>query len=354
MLRSGDTMQISKLLVGLFFLAGAVLLGGMIWQVGMAGFRTSLQALGFWVGPFVLLETIPICLHTAGWAACFQNKRHRIRLWQLYLVRLAGSAINQVTPTATIGGEVVKVLLLKPSLPREQAAASVVIDKASISLAQILYLALGTLYLTGRLPLPEELRLGLSLTLGLISLGLVGFVASQRYGLLSRLVHGLGCLKIGQGRLQRLSQRLIPLDTHLIAYYTTRPWRFVGSIAWHFLAFAFDGAKTYILLRFLLRDNAPGFAHAVMVAVAVNALDQMFFFVPARLGTLEGIRFTVLSALGVAQVYGLAFGLVSRLDTLFWNGLGLLAYALCTHLPLLPRPPKPATTASSGVPSTMC
>jgi uncharacterized protein (TIRG00374 family) len=343
-------MQISKLLVGLFFLGGVALLGGMIWQVGISGFITSLRALGFWVGPFVLLGTIPTFLHTAGWAACFQHKRHRIRFWQLYLVRLAGSAINQVTPTATIGGEVVKVLLLKPSLPREQAAASVVIDKASITLAQICYLALGTLYLTGHLPLPEELRLGWSLTLGLISLGLMGFVASQRYGLLSRVVRGLGHLKIGQAKLQRLSQRLMPLDTHLSAYYTTQPWRFVGSILWHFLAFAFDGVKTYVLLRFLLGDNAPGFAHAVMVAVAVNALDQMFFFVPARLGTLEGVRFTVLSALGVARVSSLAFGLVSRLDDLFWNGVGLLAYALCTRLPLLPRLPQPATTASSSGP----
>jgi len=318
----------------------------------MGGFLANLQALGFWVGPFVLLDTIPAFLHTAGWAACFQDKRHHIRLWQLYLVRLAGSAINQVTPTATIGGEVVKVLLLKPSLPREQAAASVVIDKASITLAQILYLALGTLYLTGHLPLPEELRLGLSLALGLISLGLVGFVASQRYGLLSRLVHGLSHLKIGQARLQRLSQRLIPLDTYLIAYYTTQPWRFVGSIVWHFLAFAFGGAKTYILLRFLLGDKAPDFAHAVMVAVSVNALDQMFFFVPARLGTLEGVRFTVLSTLGVAQVYGLAFGLVARLDDLFWNGLGLLAYALCTRLSLLPRQGRVAILPTVGLHGT--
>ena len=140
-----------------------------MWQVGIAGFLASLQALGFWVGPFVLLDAIPVFLHTAGWAAYFQADQPRIRLWQLYLVRLAGSAINQVTPTATIGGEVVKVLLLESSLPRKQAAASVVIDKASITLAQILSLALGTLYLTGHLPLPEELRLGLSLALGLLS-----------------------------------------------------------------------------------------------------------------------------------------------------------------------------------------
>ena len=42
----------------------------------------------------------------------------------------------------------------------------------------------------------------------------------------------------------------------------------------------------------------PGWFEALMVAMAVAALDQMFFLVPARLGTLEGARVLVLSASG--------------------------------------------------------
>ena len=61
-----------------------------------------------------------------------------------------------------------------------------------------------------------------------------------------------------------------------------------------------------------------------MVAMAVAALDQMFFLVPARLGTLEGARVLVLSAVGIPQVFGLTFGLIARLESLFWNGIGLL------------------------------
>lgn len=342
-------MRISKIIAGLFVLGGMALLGGMVWQVGVTGLIASFQAMGVWIVPFFLLEIIPDFLHTAGWAACFPGRRRVVRLWQLYLVRLAGTAINQVTPTATIGGEVVKVLLLESSLPRGQATAAVVIDKASMTLSQMLYLALGLLYLTGHLALPIELQLGLSLTIGLISLGLVGFMAFQRYGLLSRLVYRLGCLNIGKSRLHRLSQRLAPLDAQLVAYYTAHPWRFGGSLLLHFVAFAASGPQTYILLRLLLGDSAPGFAQAVMVAVAVAALDQMFFLVPGRLGTLEGARFMVLSALGVAQVYGLAFGLIARLEGLFWNGLGLLAYTLCTRLALLPQP----VQSAAGQPSAL-
>jgi hypothetical protein len=76
-----------------------------------------------------------------------------------------------------------------------------------------------------------------------------------------------------------------------------------------------------------------------MVAIAVATLDQMVFFVPGSVGTLEGMRFTVLSALGVVHVYGLAFGRITRLHKLFWNSLGLLAYALCTRGAVLRRAP---------------
>jgi uncharacterized protein (TIRG00374 family) len=334
-------LRVSRVLGVLVFLGGLALLGGMLWQVGLAGVRASFQAMGLWVLPFLLLDGIAVLLHTVGWAACFQPHQLHLRLWQLGLVRMAGSAINRFTPTADIGGEVVKVVLLTAALPRAQALAAVIIDKASATLAQVVYLTLGTLYLTGHLPLPAGVQRGLRLSMGLILVGLGGFIAFQRYGLLSRLVRSLGYFNIAQARLHQLSQHLAPLDAHLVAYYTAHPWRFGQSLVLHFLAFAFDGIQTYILLCLLLGEQAPSFTQAIMVAIAVAALDQMFFFVPGSLGTLEAIRFTTLSALGVMPVYGLAFGLIARLQSLFWNGLGLLAYALCTHRAVLPQASRP-------------
>src|SRR5262249_16591689 len=210
------------------------LLCGMVWQVGLADLLTSFRAVGIWIVPWILLESIPVLLHTAGWVACFQHHQGPRQFWRLVLVRLAGSAINQVTPTATIGGEVVKVLLLQSALPREQATASVVMDKASFTLAQMLYLGLWILYLTGRLALPARVRVRLGLIVGLISVGLLGFVAFQRYGLLSKLVRWLEGFNIGQARLQRLHQYLLPLEAQLTAYYTSHPWWFAGSLGLHF------------------------------------------------------------------------------------------------------------------------
>jgi uncharacterized membrane protein YbhN (UPF0104 family) len=169
----------------------------------------------------------------------------------------------------------------------------------------------------------------------MISLGLLGFVALQRYGLSSKLVSHVSRLRYAPARLQQVSQQLASLDVQLMAYYTAHPWRFGRSLLLHFIAFLCAASKTYILLRLLLGDQAPDWSAAFMVAVVVAALDQMFFLVPARLGTLEGARVLVLSTVGITQVFGLAFGLIARLDSLFWNGIGLVLYALYTRRPVL-------------------
>jgi uncharacterized membrane protein YbhN (UPF0104 family) len=139
-----------------------------------------------------------------------------------------------------------------------------------------------------------------------------------------------------------------------VLYYTTHPWRFGCSLLLHFVAFAFDDFHTVLMLYCLLGDSVLKFPNAVMAVITVTALDQVFFFVPGRLGTLEGIRFTVLSALGVTPVYALAFGLLVRLESLFWNGLGLLAYALCTRSSLFPHPVQPIASPPTALPPTTC
>ena len=327
------TMTLGNSFRSLCLLGGVALLAGMVWHVGLAGLSAGLQALGLWLVPFFLLDSVSLFLHTAGWAACFSGPQRHVRLWRLCLVRMAGGAINQVTPTADLGGEVMKVVLLGALLPRAQAMAAVIIDKTSIALAQMSYLNMGTVYVAGHLSLPAGTQRGLHLTTGLIALGLGGFIICQRYGLLSAFVHRLRDCKYGQARLHLLSQRLASMDAHLMTYYTAHPWRFGRSLLLHFLAFVFDAVHTYILLCLLLGENAPGFVKAIVVTVAVATLEQIFFFVPGRLGTMEGIRFAVLSALGIVDVYSLAFGIVARLHNLFWTGLGLLAYAVCMRWP---------------------
>lgn len=331
-------MQASKILTRLLLFSGIVLLGALVWKVGVRGVSDSLQLLGPWLAPFLLLNSVSVLLHTAGWSACFVGHSCSLRLWQLAFIRMAGSAINQVTPTADVGGEVVKVLLLHPSMPQSTATAAVTIGKSSSALAQMIYLACGIFFLMKRLSLPAELKRTVVLTLSLFTLGVLMLIVLQRYGGMSKLVQLIGRMGVIPSFFHRLQHRVTALESQWVIYYTSHPWRFARSVALHVLGFVSDAFRTYILFRLLLGDSAPALTDALLVAVAVSALQQIFFFVPGNIGTLEGIRFTVLSAFGVAEVYGFAFGLVARIESLCWNGIGLIAYALCTRWPLLLQP----------------
>lgn len=316
----------TRLMLLLSGVAGLTLFSSLVWQVGLTGLYHSLQLLGLWLLPFILLDSLSLWLHTLGWIACFRPEQRRPSVWQLCLLRQAGSAINWGTPTAALGGEVAKVLWLATSLPRAQAAASVAIDKASFLAAQVLYLSGGLLCVFGTMILPETWHGPMRLALALLALGLLGFLAGQYYGLLSRVVR---CLD-RHGRMPALLQRwqapLLAFDAALTGYYAAHPWRFARATVYHGLALLFDGLQTAILLRILLSAQAPGLGRSLLVAVAVTALDQLCFFVPAGLGTLEASRYLVMTGLGATPVYGITFGLVARLHGLFWNGLGLLAW----------------------------
>ena len=88
-------------------------------------------------------------------------------------------------------------------------------------------------------------------------------------------------------------------------------------------------------------------------AIAVAAIEQMFFFVPGSLGTLEMSRFKTLSLLGVDDGHSVAFALIMRLHNLFWNGLGLLVYVLCTRTALVSKPIQPVASPPPALPPTV-
>src|SRR5207247_1784431 len=78
-------------------------------------------------------------LHTVAWRLIFVRRPFSLR--QLFSVRLAGEAVN--LGTASVGGEPVKVYLLRPWVPMAEASAALVVDKTAITIGQVLFLAAG-------------------------------------------------------------------------------------------------------------------------------------------------------------------------------------------------------------------
>src|SRR5579871_4168369 len=118
-----------KKLHALLLVLGAAFLGYLIWNTGLAELRKELITLGWGLIPIVLCEGIGELFHTVAWRYCMSGPQRSLSLLPLFRIRLAGYAINYLTPTAFVGGEVTKGALLATNHKGTHTVSGLLIDK---------------------------------------------------------------------------------------------------------------------------------------------------------------------------------------------------------------------------------
>src|SRR5438034_3558546 len=194
--------------------------------------------LGF---PVVLV----MVLDTLGWRFAFL--RAGVAFRTLLGVRLAGEAFNLATPTAALGGEAVKVWLLRGLVPLDVSVPSVIVAKTTITIAQGLFLLLGIPLAWTNSPTASPLLYGMLWLLAIEAVALAGFVVAQTRGMLAwggRLVAQLG---LDHGHTDALGR----IDDLLARFYRTAPWRLALSIAFHLVAWLLGSIEGWLILKFL-------------------------------------------------------------------------------------------------------
>src|SRR5438552_3122518 len=112
-------------------LAGGLLLALLLYHAGVGPVLVRLGALG-WGTPFILLPYLVIAAFDAlGWR-CTLPAQARVPFGAVYLARMAGEAVNSLTPTA-VTGEPLKAHLLRAwGVSAADGVASIVIAKTAL------------------------------------------------------------------------------------------------------------------------------------------------------------------------------------------------------------------------------
>src|SRR5580704_16586215 len=122
---------------------GLALFGYLIYETGPVSLAANLELIGRNLVFIVALERIIDLFNTVGWWYTFAPNLRRGTLGILYVVRLAGTALNELVPSASVGGEPAKVMLLRPYLPATAATASVLTALVSFTFAKAIFVAAG-------------------------------------------------------------------------------------------------------------------------------------------------------------------------------------------------------------------
>jgi putative membrane protein len=302
--------------------AGIVLFVILVRQLGPGAVWANLRMIGWGFVLVIGQEGISYLANSTGWRFAFPPPRPPLRFPQLIAARLAGDAINNLTPTATLGGEVVRGRMLDGIVDQSTAWASIAIAKLMQTVAQLGFVFVGLVVVMQQIQLPTAFVQGLLIGLVLLTTGLLTGIFMQRRGMFTTGSRVVG--RFGVGLPERLREQLARLDGEIARFYTA-PGAFALSVLGFFIGWCMGIVEVYIVLSCLQVGATLG--RAMTIEVLSVAIDALLFFVPAKAGTQEGGKVLIFQVLGLDPAKGLALGIVRRLRELTWSMIGLIVLA---------------------------
>lgn len=329
-----------KILHAVLLVLGLGFLAWLLWTIGIGELWRELTSLGWGLALIILSEGAAEMLHTCAWRHCLSAPYRSLPWLRLFRIRMAGYALNYLTPTATMGGEVTKAALLASHHKGPEAVSGVLIGKACFALAQLLFVIIGAVFLLWRVHLPRALWLGMLLSGALLAGGILAFLLLQQQGKLGGILRWLAARRVGGRALQRAANDISQVDQALRNFYRQQPWDLALAVGWDLLGDALGILPTWVVFSLL--------THKASLAVAAAAwflgmwFDLLTFVVPMNLGTLEGTRIVAFRAIGYNALVGMTYGVAFRLAQLFWSVFGLLSYGWMASRTASPRSNQPA------------
>ena len=315
-----------KLLRWLGLPVGMALFAWILRSADLAAVWEQVRNLHWRFGVIFLFYILTFGLDTLGWKFALSTQAQtKVRWDRLFRARLAGEAVNYVTPTAWIGGEPVKAYLLSKryGVPMSDGMASVVIAKTTFSLSMLLFIlvGLGVAGFSGQIP--PSISTWVWVTLPVFSVLMFLFVLVQFLQPFRRTA--VVIRKFLPGWIRSLEEKIHEWDSSIVHFYRQNPQALFYSLGFHFLGWMCGVVEVFLILHFL--GIPVGWATAWSIEALWLLLKAGAFLIPASLGASEGFLLLICVGLGVNTVSGLALALIRRAREMVWMGLGLVEFS---------------------------
>lgn len=274
-----------RILPFIFLIAGGLVFFRVLQNVGPGHLKIIVPALSG-LGPLVFLIYPFMCAWDAlAWRELFPKaSQSSIPFFKLYTIRLAGEAVNNITPFLDIGGEFLKVSLVRRFLgiDAKSAAASVVMGRIVIFLAEILFWVFAVFVI-------ERASAAIA---AIFACALLTFFAAKYFFKRYKIETGF-------------------------------PFR---AFCLNFLGWASGGVEMYFMFRLVGAEIS--FFQALMFESLLQLVRTVSFFIPGNLGAQEaGVAFLA-QTMGYPPFFGVAVSLLKRMRQILWTVLGFVIWGI--------------------------
>lgn len=306
-----------------FLIVGAIILVYLIHRIGVGAIISNIKALSWRIIPIFAVGFVWYLLYTAAWRQFLKRLSKGIKFWDLFRIKIAGEAVNTLTPANFLGGDPMRIHLLKKNFPTTEGAASVVVDRTLHSMATLTVIIFGisVAFLTFE-RLPSNIKFGVPIAM-LVAITFMAFILiHQHKGLFSLFMNICKRLRIKKTFSERIIARFEELDSHIIDFYKENKRGFWIALSCHTAGRLLGILEIYLIGR-CVSDDFTAFAALVLCAMT-PVVNAVFTFVPGALGIMEGAYSGVLYLLHLDPAIGITIQITKRLRAGCWILLGLI------------------------------
>jgi uncharacterized protein (TIRG00374 family) len=308
-----------------WFLAGGMLLFLiLLWRIGPGAIGQLLLKAG-WALPLVFVPyALVIACEALGWRFSFPSIQS-LRFKDLVRLTVATKAVQLLTPSITQSGEFMKVHLLRMiGVKVDIGAASVIVAKTTITIAELLFIGLGLTFALASMTVEPIMAMSVALGIAAMGVGVVGVLIWQRIGLFRPLIWASRRIEALATFVDRYEELLCSTEK-IVRDHLDERRRFGLSCLWFLLGWAAGVVEVWALLSIL------GISYEVSPALLIQVwsviVTRLTTFIPANLGAQEAGIVMVFSFLGLSPESAMAFAVLRRMRQMGWiaGGLGILA-----------------------------
>lgn len=314
-----------KMMFGL----GLILFASLVYKLGPKQILLYLKTIGWNFSYIILVLLFNYFILALAWKQYFIQFKTQVSLLRLFLLKLAGEAANNMTPLSWGGGDPLRIVLLKKTLPGTQATASTVVDRALHSLAVALFVLTGSIIflLRFKFSLDVEIPFVLLLIL-LIALAYLLFHRSKS-GLFLSSIALLKKLRIKKEWSEKTLGKAKEVDQLCIDFFKKDKLNSFFSLFLRYLGKNLSVVEIMLAAYFL---NFPlDFATAYLLASVSVLVNLLFAFIPGSLGVMEGSYAGIFSLLNLDPSIGASIQIIRRVRALTYSALGLIVIYFMTQ-----------------------
>lgn len=272
----------------------------------------------------IIANILVLLTITGRWWVLLLGLGHRVPFLPLFAYRLAAFGLSYFTPGPHVGGEMLQVFMVEKEqgVPRSDALAAVVLDKAIEFSVNLTFLLLGIAAVLQWRIVPRESgqqAIGLAAALLIVPVFYLIVTALGRYPA-TRVIRPLARR---WPRFSSAANTVEESETQVGRYFRKAPRAFALALAVTLIGWAGLILEYWLMIYFLGVELT-----LVQLVVALTAARlSILLFLPAGLGALEASQATAFGLLGLDPAVGLTASLLIRLrDTslglfgLWWWG----------------------------------